>query len=63
MTGRFRYYYLFNGRTRIPGEFKFTNVHLAKVWAIRSASTPSEELGSSEEVAELAEPNDADDEA
>ena len=42
ITGRFRYHYMYNGRTRIPGEFKFSNVHLEKTWSIREmgVSTP-----------------------
>ncbi len=63
LTGRFRYHYLFNGRTRIPGEFKFSNVHLTKVWAIRSASTPSDEIGTQVESSDSSELDESSDEA
>ncbi len=59
LTGRFRDYHLFGGRTRIPGEFKFSNVHLSKTWAIRAATTPADEIGTTVDDVDSSDSNEA----
>lgn len=42
IDGKFKSYYLFGGKTQIPGEFKFTNVRISKVFTITQPKTTAD---------------------